>query len=176
MPDRRNADLAKIHIARKQLGMDEDTYRAVLWTVARVRSAKDLDDAGRHAVLDHLRARGFKARRRRDPGNVRHGDLIAKIEAQLASMGLEWAYVDGIARRMFKVDSVRFCKHDQLRKLVAALAYEQEKRGLLASIDELLGKLGRDRTCIQARAGWERHLPTLRLVCGHLADEVGDAD
>lgn len=32
----------------------------MLWAAARVRSAADLDDAGRQAVLDHLKARGFK--------------------------------------------------------------------------------------------------------------------
>lgn len=40
--------------------MDEETYRAMLWTVARVHSAADLDDEGRQAVLAHLVARGAK--------------------------------------------------------------------------------------------------------------------
>ena len=56
----RNAELAQIHIARAQLGIDEDTYRAVLWTVARVKSAKDLDWTGRKALLEHFRAKGWK--------------------------------------------------------------------------------------------------------------------
>ena len=45
------ANLAKIHIARKQLGMDEDTYRAMLQSVGGVQSSKDLDDAGATKVL-----------------------------------------------------------------------------------------------------------------------------
>ena len=40
--------------------MDDDAYRDVLWTVARVRSAADLDWSGRKRVLDHLKACGFK--------------------------------------------------------------------------------------------------------------------
>lgn len=56
----RNAELAQIHIARAQLGIDEDTYRAVLWTVARVRSSKDLDWTGRKKLLEHFRAKGWK--------------------------------------------------------------------------------------------------------------------
>lgn len=39
--DHRRADLAQIHIAIKDLGLDDDTYRAILWTVARVKSAAD---------------------------------------------------------------------------------------------------------------------------------------
>lgn len=56
----RNAELAQIHLAKKQLGLDDDTYRAVLWTVGRVKSAKDLDWTGRKALLEHFRAKGWK--------------------------------------------------------------------------------------------------------------------
>lgn len=56
----RNAELAQIHIARTQLGLDDDTYRAILWTVARVRSAKDLDWTGRKQLLEHFKAKGWK--------------------------------------------------------------------------------------------------------------------
>jgi phage gp16-like protein len=56
----RKAELAQIHIARAQLGIDEDTYRAILWTVARVTSAKDLDWTGRKTLLEHFKAKGWK--------------------------------------------------------------------------------------------------------------------
>lgn len=56
----RNAELAQIHIARAQLGLDDDTYRAVLWSVARVKSSKDLDWTGRKKLLEHFRAKGWK--------------------------------------------------------------------------------------------------------------------
>lgn len=49
-----------IKIAQKQLGMDDETYRAMLWTVARVHSSTELDFAGRKKVLEHLEACGFK--------------------------------------------------------------------------------------------------------------------
>lgn len=69
----RNVELAKIHIAAQQLGMEEDTYRDMLWSVGRVRSAKDLDLAGRQAVLAHLVACGFRDtshQRGRRPGHA----------------------------------------------------------------------------------------------------------
>lgn len=56
----RNAELAQIHIARAQLGIDEETYRAILWTVARVKSSKDLDWTGRKKLLEHFRAKGWR--------------------------------------------------------------------------------------------------------------------
>lgn len=60
--DIRKRELAQIHIARQQLGMDEETYRAMLWSIARVKSAKDLDWTGRKRVLDHLKKSGFKVK------------------------------------------------------------------------------------------------------------------
>lgn len=62
--DNRRTDLAKIHIARKQLGMSEDVYRAMLQSVAGVASAGDLDLRGRGKVLQHLKQLGWKPKTR----------------------------------------------------------------------------------------------------------------
>ncbi|MBO1856821.1 regulatory protein GemA [Burkholderia cenocepacia] len=52
--------LAKIHIAKQQLGMDDDTYRAMLRSVGGVQSSKELTPAGASRVLKHLEQSGFK--------------------------------------------------------------------------------------------------------------------
>ena len=53
----RKADLAAIHIAKAQLGLDDDSYRDLLSTVcAGVRSSAALDYGGRKRFLAHLRA------------------------------------------------------------------------------------------------------------------------
>lgn len=52
----RRADLAAIHIAKKALAWDEDTYRDVMFTVCRVRSSALLDFTGRKTFLAHLQA------------------------------------------------------------------------------------------------------------------------
>lgn len=49
---------AAIHVAKKQLGLDEDTYRDLLARVTGKRSAKDMSDAERQAVLDEMRRQG----------------------------------------------------------------------------------------------------------------------
>jgi len=130
MSDLRKRELAQIHIGRAQLGMDEETYRAMLWTIARVKSSAELDAWGRGAVLKHYHALGWRSKRRRHPGKVADpiANLMRKIEAQLADMGLPWAYADSILLRMHLVESIRFAKPDQLRDVVAALTYEQERR------------------------------------------------
>lgn len=66
MSDPRTADLAKIHIARKDLGLDEDTYREIIRDVGKAASgsAADLTPAGRARVLGRFRERGWQPRRR----------------------------------------------------------------------------------------------------------------
>lgn len=133
--DPRRRELAAIHVAKAQLGLDDETYRAILWSVARVHSAADLDHAGRHAVLDHLRARGFGRPQRTPlhgrPHNINsedRGPLLRKIQALLADAARPWAYAHGMARRMFRVEDCAFCNPDQLGRIVAALCYDQKRR------------------------------------------------
>ncbi|WP_374348574.1 gp16 family protein [Chitinimonas sp.] len=128
----RTAALAKIHIAKQQLAMDDASYRALLQRVALVDSASKLDRAGQDAVLAEMQRLGFKPARnshgkRPKPPASRAG-LIAKIEAQLAEAGRPWSYADGIARRMYAVDKVDWLTDPaQLQAVIAAL-YLDAKR------------------------------------------------
>ncbi len=134
--DHRNRELAQIHIAKTQLTMTDEDYRAMLWAKGRVRSAKDLDYAGRKAVIDHLVALGFKitpgkAKATGRPHNINsqaRGPQLKKIEALLADAGRPWAYVNGMAARMFKVERIELCHEGQLQSLIAALTYDQQRR------------------------------------------------
>lgn len=127
-----------IHMAAEQLGMDTrdknpgSEYRSMLWTVARVHSAAELDWAGRKNMLDHLKSRGWKKDvRRGKPKAPATGKepLIGKIGALLTVMGLPWGYANGISQQMFKVERVEWCTPAQLRKIVAALAYKEKRSG-----------------------------------------------
>ena len=123
----RNNELAQIHIARQQLGMDDDTYRNVLWTVARVRSSRDLDWSGRKRVLDHMKACGFKVRPKRLP--TAHKPLAmtkeaieAKIALQLKELAQNWPYAYGVGRRIFpQVSRFEFLTPEQLGEVSSAL-------------------------------------------------------
>lgn len=127
----RNPSLAKIHIAKKQLGLDDDTYRAMLLQHGGVSSSKDLTPLGAAKVLQHLEKAGFKPKagngKRPKPAAGRAA-LIGKIEAQLADAGRPWAYAHAMAQKMFKVDKVEWLDEAQLGKVVAALAYDAKRR------------------------------------------------
>lgn len=58
----RREELAKIHIGKKDLGLDDDTYRDILYQAGGVESAANLDWKGREAVLERFRELGWKAR------------------------------------------------------------------------------------------------------------------
>lgn len=119
-----------IHIAKAQLGMDDETYQQMLFSVARVMTASELDEHGRQRVIEHLKARGFKAKRSFPgrPHNVDSNPLLRKIEALLTVGRKPWSYADAMAKRMFEKDRVAFCDDEQLQKLVAALSIHAKRR------------------------------------------------
>ncbi len=85
-------------------------------------------------------------------------------------MRLPWAYADALARQMYKVQRVAWLKKaDQLDAIIAALHVEQEKRGLLANVEELLKLLGEHDPNWQVDLealpeGWERRRPILKSL------------
>jgi phage gp16-like protein len=140
----RNTDLAKIHVAKKQLGMSDEDYRAMLWAQARVHSSKDLDHVGRAKVLAHLERLGFKAkaspttkRPQRPTPAPEKLKLVRRIRAQLISLGrLPDTYADSIAKQMFGQFAPQFyewCTPEQLHKVSAALGVQQHKKGAVTA-------------------------------------------
>lgn len=128
----RKRQLAQIHIARKDLGLDEGTYRAMLMDVAGVESAADLTAKGRRDVLARFESKGWKNKKHRAPEvTAEKAPYIRKIGALLADMKLPWSYAHGTARQMFEkrgVKRVQWCDTEQLRAVVVALIDEQKKR------------------------------------------------
>jgi len=126
---RRNKQLAMIHLAKKDLGLDDETYRAMLKNVADVTSASELTAYGLGQVIEHLRAKGWepkvKARPRPAEDRVR---LVKKIRRLLMNDNRPDAYADGMSAHMFGVDKFEWCNPEQLKKIVAALAIDARRR------------------------------------------------
>ena len=134
---RRRSELAKIHIGEKQLYKCKDEYRDMLEAVAGVRSAADLDAAGRGKVIEHMAACGavFTAarksgRRKLAKGPVETERQISKIRALLADGGLPESYAEAILQRMTKHPHkvpLTWANGEQLRNVIAALEYRRLK-------------------------------------------------
>lgn len=72
----RKSDLARIHMLKAELGLDEDTYRDVMATVCQgVRSSAQLDITGRTRLIAHLQA---CAKRDSAPGPGRSPSATAR--------------------------------------------------------------------------------------------------
>lgn len=51
-----------IHVAKRDLSMDDDTYRAILQRIGKKASSADLTIPELEKVLEHLKRSGFKVR------------------------------------------------------------------------------------------------------------------
>ena len=49
-----NAQVKKIKVMQRKLGLDDDAYREMLWGVARVKSCKELKGPKIQLVIKHL--------------------------------------------------------------------------------------------------------------------------
>ena len=133
----RQRDLAKIHIAKKQLGLDDGTYREMLMQVAGVESAADLNAIGRSNVLAHMSRAGFSASRRRGyPGRPRNMDRggsragqLKKIEALLTVGEKPWNYAHALAKRICKADRIEWVTDGELYKIITALRKQAIREG-----------------------------------------------
>lgn len=126
--DEARREIQLIHIAKQQLGLDDETYRAMLWSVARVKSSTELDFAGRKKVLDHLKGCGFKVAAKVnewafiDKAAADRQPLLRKICAVCRSMKVGKAYAEGAAKRQHGIDrKLEMMSVHELHDLVGAL-------------------------------------------------------
>lgn len=68
-PQRRGL-LAQVHIAAKDMGLDENTYRELLHRITGSRSAAGIDDAGLRQVLQEMRRLGWRPAARQRTGRA----------------------------------------------------------------------------------------------------------
>lgn len=100
--------LAVLRVAKAQLALDDDTYRAILVAQGGARSAKDLDDAGFDLVMARLRELGFVSTARGKWFKPSHRDAAAlltpgqqaRLLALYTELGWELDRQQGFNQRM----------------------------------------------------------------------------
>lgn len=111
--------IAKIHIAKTQLGLDEDSYRAILKQTTGKTSTTQMSERELILVAKKMQRLGFVAKPKTTPK-----PLMQKLHAMLKSLKLSQAYADGIAQKMFN-KNVAYLNDSELYKVVQALAVHQ---------------------------------------------------
>ena len=134
----RRADLAAIHIAKKALGWDEDTYRDVMFTVTCFKSAGKLDFAGRKRFMAHLQAcmlqQGLvtKAKAARAPGSPSPRRLWS-LWQQLADAKLvttrDRKALDAWVHRQTGVDRLEWLNEAQLDLVITSAKQWLSRKG-----------------------------------------------
>lgn len=102
------SSLAAIHVARKQLGLDDDTYRAKLKNITGKTSAKGMSEEERQTVLMVFRNEGFKPADAARPANGRP-QLTGKYAKKLQALWIA-AWNLGIVEKRDDAALVTFVK------------------------------------------------------------------
>jgi len=124
----RRAELAKIHCAAKAMGLDDETYRAMLLKITGKDSSAKLDARQRGAVLDELRRLGFRSPATLDP-NQRPGEpqerLALALWRDLAELGVlddpSQAGLRRFAKRTCGIDSLHWADALAMNKVIEGL-------------------------------------------------------
>jgi len=129
-----NKEKAILHIAKQQLGMSDEAYSDMLGSVG-VSSSKELDFQRFDELMERLKGAGFRkihksARKSGMDKKPPRGKaaMLSYMEAILADMNLPWPYADGMSKRMFGIERVRFLTEEQTYKLLQALIVFQKRQ------------------------------------------------
>ncbi len=120
---RRKALLAKIHIAKKDLGLDELIYRDCIQAISRGRTttAAELGLRELEDLVRHFKRLGWHE----GPSHTRKHKkaLIRQIKTRAkAYLGSNWeARLNGLQRRILSVDRLEWAHPAELKRLLAVM-------------------------------------------------------
>jgi phage gp16-like protein len=133
--DRRNQLIKLIHVARRELGMQDEDYRNMLANMPALggrTSSADLSIKGLELVLEALKAKGFRVRAK-GPNKVSTRRLADDPQAKLARhywLCLRDAGVlrdssekalNSYVKRITKVDDLAWLDQSQINKVIESL-------------------------------------------------------
>jgi phage gp16-like protein len=120
----RSALLAKVHVAKKQLRLDDDTYRDLLARTTGQRSAAGLTDRQLVAVLDALKAAGWQAPASKAMGKPHVAKVLA-LWADMCAQGIPRdasdAALTSFVKRMTGIDRIEWLTVPPASKVIEGL-------------------------------------------------------
>lgn len=128
--------LAAIHVAKKQLDLDDDDYRAMLRSEGGVASARDLDDAGARRVMTWFDNHGFKRTSTAKGTAADRRPIVKKAIAIWISLyqldevsNRSNKALDAFAKNFTGKETLHFATNGEAGKVVEALKAWAERAG-----------------------------------------------
>lgn len=127
---RRNQLIRLIHVGKRELGMDDDTYRMILRNIGNSDSAAKLPVSKLETVLEHMKKAGFKVR----PKNGGSRRAMA-MDAESRKVRALWLFLHEIGvvqnpsesalaayvKRMTGVDALQWTNGKQIETVIEGL-------------------------------------------------------
>ena len=136
---RRRGMYAKLQIAKKQLGLSEDDYRAIIFDHCRSMSAADATDEQLECMVKHFEQRGFKSTAKAVPGRkAPAADFPAAKKARALWISLHQLgavrnrsdiALEAFAKRQLKVEHWRWSDQSLSYRLIEALKALAKRHG-----------------------------------------------
>lgn len=120
--------LGLLHVAKKQLALDDDDYRAILLVKGGgALSGKDLDRAGFDGVMAYFTALGFRSGWTKRTFGRRQGMASPEQVDLIRALWRDWhggddeAALNAWLERSFKIAALRFARPDVAGKAINGL-------------------------------------------------------
>ena len=121
-----STQIAKIHVAKKQLGLSDDEYRSILSSF-NVKSSKDLKQSQWLELENYFIKLGFQPKQSPKYTKNNRDRCLHKIQSILDQYKLPTNYLNGISQRMFKKD-IGQCNPKELQSVLISLIKYSKKR------------------------------------------------
>jgi hypothetical protein len=127
----RNGLLAIVHIAKKDLGLDDVAYRDVLGFYG-VASSAALSISELEDLVGHFESKGFKKAGKpggQEAGRRRMAEALhGRIRTEAEKLDNGQARLSGLVKKIANVDDLRFCRNTRkLKQILKIICVMQEK-------------------------------------------------
>lgn len=130
----RTALITLIHVAKRDLGLDDSTYRAALQTATGASSTKDMTASQLQSVLEHLKRKGFQVKPKAATRPLADDAQSKKIRALWLEMHTQGivkapgeASLAAYVKRLTKVDALQWLSTDQASTVIETLKKWQRR-------------------------------------------------
>lgn len=138
----RRSLIGKVHVAKKELQLCDDDYRAMLQQVTGNLSAADCTDAELAALVEHMKGKGFKPKKTQAGRAAADHKSAGKARAMWISLYHLGAIanpseqaLEAFAQRQLKVAALQWANQALCYKLIEALKAIAERHGWRQSFD-----------------------------------------